>query len=109
MTPEVVAMSRASQISRFHSHVSPLDGLRRHSRSVQVKVFEYGFETCSFSLSDPSALRAELHFIDRLAPRYHVEVELTGVEEEWLPMGLNRVRHETDLGNAADALSFLAA
>jgi hypothetical protein len=108
MMPEVVAMSRAGQISRFHIHVPPLGALRRHSRCVEVKVLEYGCETDRFSLSDPRALRAELRTMQGISSEHHV-LELTGIEEEWLPMGLNRVRRETPLKSSAEALSFLAA
>lgn len=102
-------MSRVDQISGFHGYVSPLEGLRRHSRSVQVKVFEGGFEVDRFSLSKPSVLRAELRKIYRVSPKGRVLVELTGVEEKWFPMGLDRVHRETHLKNSADALFFLAA
>lgn len=102
-------MSRVGRISGLHSHVAPLDRLRRHRRSVQVKVLEYGVESDSFSLSNPIILRAELRDIYKHLPRGHYVVEMKGIEESWLPMGLSRVRWETNLRNSADALFFLAA
>jgi hypothetical protein len=109
MTPEAVAMMRSDRISESTRLVSPLDRLRRRSRSVQVRVFEDGFQVDVFALSNPRILRSELRTIYRLLKKGHVLVELTGVEEEWLPLGLDKVRHETSLKNSADALFFLAA
>ncbi len=100
---------RAGQVSKPYTRLSPLDGLRRRRRSVQVRVLEDGFEVDRFSLTNPRVLRAELRTVYRHLPKGHALVELTGVEEEWLPLGLDRRRRETGLKNSAEALFFLAA
>jgi len=74
-----------------------------------VRVSQHGVEADCFSLSYPSVLRAELRNIFSVAPEGHLLVEFTGVEEAWLPLGLNRVRRETELKNLNDALIFLVA
>lgn len=102
-------MLRQERISHSYRRVSPLQGLRRRRRSINVKVVEDGFLVDSFTVSDPRVLRSELRLIYRFLPRESGVVHLTGVEEEWLPLGIDRVQSETSLKNSADALFFLAA
>ena len=97
------------QISRRYSYGSPLQKLRRRSRSVQVRVVDAGFEVDRFTVSDPKVLRAELRTIYRHLPKGQGWVQLSGIEEQWLPLGLDRTRQETHLRNSADALFYLAA
>ena len=97
------------QISRPYSYGSPLQRLRRRSRSVLVKVVEGGFEVDRFTVTDPLVLRSELRTIYRHIPKGQGWVQLSGVEEQWLPFGFDRTRKETHLKNSADALFFLAA
>ncbi len=98
-----------SQITRSYRYGSPLQRLRRRSRAVQVKVVDSGFEVDSFTVSDPKVLRAELRTIYRHLPRGRGWVQLSGIEDEWLPLGIDRTQREVGLRNAADALFFLAA
>lgn len=97
------------QLSRQYSSGSSLEKLRRRSRSVQVRVVDSGFEVDCFTVSDPRVLRAELRTIYRHLPKGQGLVQLSGIEEQWLPFGLDRTRSETHLKNSADALFFLAA
>ncbi len=97
------------QITRSYRYGSPLQRLRRRSRTVHVKVVDSGFEVDNFTVSDPKALRAELRTIYRHLPRGRGWVQLSGIEDEWLPLGIDRTQREVSLRNAADALFFLAA
>jgi hypothetical protein len=109
MVSEVVAMVRQGQLSGFHDKASSLNRFQRRSRSVEVKVIDGGFVVDSFQVSDPRTLRSELRFIYRFLPRREGLVHMNGVEESWLPLGIDRKRREVELGNVADALFFLAA
>jgi len=102
-------MVREDGIGNTRVNVSTLDRLRRRSRAVHVQVLEGGREVDSFTVSDPHTLRSELRSIYRHLPKGEGLVQLKGVEEDWLPLGIDRVRRETGLRNAADALFFLAA
>ena len=102
-------MVRHGHIVESYSYNSPLQWLRRHARTVRVKVMDAGREVDSFQVADPQVLRSELRSIYRHLPRGSSDVRLSGIEEEWLPLGIDRVRRETELGNVADALFFLAA
>ena len=106
---EVAAMVRQGQLSGSFGYSSSLNRFQRRSRSVEVKVIDDGFVVDSFRVSDPLTLRSELRFIYRFLPKGGGLVHLSGVEEAWLPLGLDRKRREVELGNVADALFFLAA
>ncbi len=92
-----------------YSSVSPLQRLRRRSRAVQVKVVAFGHEVDAFESCDPQVLRSALRTVYRHLSKGSETVHLSGIEEEWLPMGIDRVRREVKLSNVADALFFLAA
>ena len=102
-------MMGQGQVSGSYGYGSPLWKLRRRSRAIQVKVVESGFEVDNFTVSNPRILRSELRTIYRHLPKGRGWVQLSGVEEEWLPLGLAHTRQETQLKNSADALFFLAA
>ena len=102
-------MVRHGHIVESYDFSSPLQRLRRHTRSVQVKVIDDGREIDSFQVTDPQVLRSELRSIYRHLPKGDAVVRLSGIHEEWLPLGIDRVRREMELGNVADALFFLAA
>ena len=105
-------MVRHGQIVESHGYVgyvSPMQRLRRHARSVQVQVIDGGHEVDRFQVANPRILRSELRSIYRHLSKHGGVVRLEGVEEEWLPLGIDRVRHEMKLDNVADALFFLAA
>jgi len=102
-------MVRHGHIVESYSCVSPLQTLRRHTRAVQVKVIDGGREVDSFQVANPRILRSELRSIYRHLPKGDGVVRLSGVDEDWLPLGIDRVRREVELDNVADALFFLAA
>lgn len=84
-------------------------GLRRRGRSIKVRILDGGHEVDSFEVSSLDALRSELKAIQPYLPRRAVLIQFQGVQEESLPLGINRIRREVDLGNLNAALSFLAA
>ena len=88
---------------------APLSGLRRQRRAVLVRVTAHGHEVDAFDVSEPQTLRAALRPIYAHLPARDGDVRFTAVEEEWLPLGLNRVHREVDLRGLEDALNFLAA
>lgn len=102
-------MVRHGHVVESHSYVSPLQRFRRHARAVQVRVIDDGREVDSFQLSDPQDLRSEVRSVYRHLQGCSGTVRLSGIKEEWLPLGIDRVRREVELDNVADALFFLAA
>ena len=62
----------------------------------------------SFWASSPKVLRSAFRPIETHLPRNRAVVQFKGVEEAWLPLGLDRVSHEVELDGFGSALSFLA-
>lgn len=86
-----------------------LGRLRWRSGFVLVTVLDAGREVDSFRASDPEVLVAALRPICHHLPEGDGALRFTGVEEEWLPPGIRRVRREVELDSAEVALSFLKA
>jgi len=91
------------------SHVISLPPLRRQRRAVLVRVITWGHEVDAFEVSAPQTLRAALRPIYSHLPAQGTTVEFRAVEEDWLPLGIDRARHEAKLRGLDDALGFLAA
>ena len=100
-------MLRSTQVLVAYPRILSLERLWRHSRSVDVRVIDWGREVDGFQASDPDTLRAELAPIYRHLPGTGALVRLLGVEEMWLPLGIGRIRWEVALDNEGGALSFL--
>jgi len=83
-----------------------LKWLRRRYRFVLVRVLDGGREVDGFQASTPEVLVAALR--RTYAQLTYESVELKGVEEEWLPLGIGRIRRETEMGSVDAAVSFLS-
>ena len=106
---EVATMLQTAKVPDDYGRAQSLGRLRRRSRSITVRVLDGGREVDSFRASSPKVLRSALQPIETHLPRNRVVVQFRGVEEAWLPLGLDRVSHEVELDGLGSALSFLAA
>ena len=102
-------MWREAQFAPSYTRSRSLDRWYSRSRSVMVRVFDDGREVDSFQSASAETLRAELRPIYRHLPKGSGTLQLLGVEERQLPLGINRSRREVQLSNLVDALTFLAA
>jgi len=100
-------MIRTTQLPDRRGASHPFAGLRRRERCIAVRVLDGGHEVDSFQVSTAQVLRSEMDIIYSCLPKRGATVLLHGVEEESLPLGINRVRREVDLDNVSAAFSFL--
>ncbi len=80
-----------------------------YRRAVYVRVVTGGHEADAFQASNPQLLEAALRPVYGLLAGRDDKVELRGIEEEWLPLGIDYVRREEELADLETARAFLAA
>ena len=93
-------------MAHAEAYQRPPRGWKR-SRSVRVQVLVDGQEQDSFEASSPQGLRDTYRRLAACLPWDGASVRLLGVEEESLPLGLERQRRETSLASIEAALAFL--
>ncbi len=81
---------------------------RRVRRLVQVRVLVGGHEVDAFQASAPQTLRPALRPVYAHLPKHDAAVRFTGIEEDWLPLGIGRARREWRLAGPNAALAYLS-
>lgn len=102
-------MVRGAPSSPIPSTVHPFPQMRHRARRVLVRVVADGHELDRFEASDPDVLVAALRPIYAHLPERGAAVRFRGIEEEELPLGIDRVRREVDLAGLGSALAYLEA
>lgn len=100
-------MLRSIGASATRPNSTLLDRMARCSRSVQVDVFNWGRIEDSFQLSNPKNLGAAIVPICKHLPQEGVAVRLLGIEEQSLPLGIDRTIRQIALCDLSEACSFL--
>ena len=81
--------------------------LWRHSRAVEVDVFDWGLLVDSFQTADPTVLKEAVLAVYRHPSETRGSVRLRGIDESALPFGLGRQYRQVALDDLTKAVCFL--